>query len=267
MKNCFAPIYLGYAIMEYYEPVPTCYLGINHLVTLFFGIETLLFFQECIRPDQIEGNMPRIFIILNQISVSSLVIIIAAFPLNYYKTPECMSAQYRIVMSFLFIPMAFIVLVAVLVIILLCLYTMGKNWYYNKRRKSLEPELIQLLSSSLTSPDRLKEFYDNNKSILKETPLFPCEMVFYKDNFEAEFGLLPNKFDSHECPICYDAFDNETKVITFPKCDHMFHHYCLESWLKKARSCALCKTEFRENFAEALRDKAERSFIKVSNAN
>jgi hypothetical protein len=45
-----------------------------------------------------------------------------------------------------------------------------------------------------------------------------------------------------ECPICLEMFGpgGEIKVL---RCGHAFHKDCLEGWLQRSRTCALCREE------------------------
>lgn len=95
-------------------------------------------------------------------------------------------------------------------------------------------------------------------------PLLPEELTFFRDNFETDFAHVMNKFDSKECLICFEEFGPDTRIVTFPRCQHLYHYNCLQEWLKKKKACALCKEDFRMNFATALKEKAEKSFLKRS---
>jgi hypothetical protein len=48
------------------------------------------------------------------------------------------------------------------------------------------------------------------------------------------------------CPICIDSFDDKSDIRETP-CGHCFHSTCLEDWLRRARTCPLC----REDLAQA----------------
>jgi hypothetical protein len=41
-----------------------------------------------------------------------------------------------------------------------------------------------------------------------------------------------------ECPICYDQFNEGTKLI----CNHKFCNKCIKKWIKNNNSCPYCKT-------------------------
>jgi hypothetical protein len=41
------------------------------------------------------------------------------------------------------------------------------------------------------------------------------------------------------CSICLE--DNTPNEVSIFKCQHQFHEKCIENWLKKKRSCPLCR--------------------------
>jgi Ring finger domain len=49
------------------------------------------------------------------------------------------------------------------------------------------------------------------------------------------------------CVVCHQPFVENADADGAPRiikaCSHMFHHKCLEDWLKKSRSCPLCRSK------------------------
>ena len=46
--------------------------------------------------------------------------------------------------------------------------------------------------------------------------------------------------DTSECHICLSNFSKSDKITIFP-CTHMFHSFCVESWLNKKDFCPVCQ--------------------------
>lgn len=44
------------------------------------------------------------------------------------------------------------------------------------------------------------------------------------------------------CPICIDAFDADSPIRE-TGCGHVFHEECLQDWLRRARTCPLCRED------------------------
>jgi hypothetical protein len=43
------------------------------------------------------------------------------------------------------------------------------------------------------------------------------------------------------CGICLESMTNETLVVDFPSCGHIFHAHCLLPWFIRARTCPTCR--------------------------
>lgn len=59
---------------------------------------------------------------------------------------------------------------------------------------------------------------------------------------EALFGDEDDKLYSAECAICLGAWEPDDVIKATP-CRHAFHEECLGSWLRTARTCALCRQD------------------------
>ncbi|QDZ20348.1 NEP1-interacting protein-like [Chloropicon primus] len=66
-------------------------------------------------------------------------------------------------------------------------------------------------------------------------------------------GLSPNELKeipyekastTHgQCTICFESFKAGEHVRILPHCNHTFHARCLDPWLRKKRSCPLCRSD------------------------
>ncbi len=62
-------------------------------------------------------------------------------------------------------------------------------------------------------------------------------IIVNKDEDEGE----KNKHKENECSICLTSFnETEEKQVTL-KCNHIFHEACIETWIKTATTCPLCR--------------------------
>ena len=48
------------------------------------------------------------------------------------------------------------------------------------------------------------------------------------------------KYDENKCSICYESYDDGDKLIIL-KCNHNYHETCINSWIKKCKSCPICR--------------------------
>ena len=56
--------------------------------------------------------------------------------------------------------------------------------------------------------------------------------------------------NSDDCPICWDKMETGRKL----PCGHLFHNYCLRSWLEQDTSCPTCRKSLRNHQIESPRD-------------
>lgn len=69
---------------------------------------------------------------------------------------------------------------------------------------------------------------------------------------------LGNKLDeklieNDVCIICMSDFCNEDLKMDLPVCEHEYHWYCIEQWLKVKPSCPYCRAAIRVNLLKDLR--------------
>lgn len=259
-RNFLSVIYLGFAIFEAFQDVPTtCYVSQYALVLAYFGADTILLLQEKFKPD-LESGVE----LLKQISNTSMLLLVAVYPINYIKTPTCMSSALRMLLFIYLVPIILVMIIAVVFLIGYFAYFASIFAYAKLTENYIKKQIVELLKKSLFDADALLEFYGRHSFLLQRMPLLDEEFAYYRDNFESEFQNAVNKFKSGECSICYDEFQPETKVVGYPRCFHLYHFQCLYDWLMKKKICAVCKLDFRISLALALKDRSQSGFIKVS---
>lgn len=48
--------------------------------------------------------------------------------------------------------------------------------------------------------------------------------------------------EQHRCPVCLLDYELDEEVLKLP-CTHVFHQDCIETWLKQANTCCVCRHE------------------------
>ncbi|CAH2036438.1 unnamed protein product, partial [Thlaspi arvense] len=43
------------------------------------------------------------------------------------------------------------------------------------------------------------------------------------------------------CPICLEEYEDDHEIRRLKKCGHVFHRFCIDSWLTRHRSCPSCR--------------------------
>jgi hypothetical protein len=60
-----------------------------------------------------------------------------------------------------------------------------------------------------------------------------------------------------KCIICLEEFKNKEKVTALP-CIHFFHTPCIKDWVKKQKSCPICKFELtQENLNQKMKENSK----------
>lgn len=55
--------------------------------------------------------------------------------------------------------------------------------------------------------------------------------------YKKEDGL----FTCTDCSVCLGEFQEDESIKILPKCCHVFHVYCIDTWLKTHLNCPLCR--------------------------
>lgn len=54
-----------------------------------------------------------------------------------------------------------------------------------------------------------------------------------------------------ECAVCLCEFEDDDTLRLLPKCDHVFHHDCIDMWLASHTTCPVCRTNLSPAAATA----------------
>ncbi|CAK9169367.1 unnamed protein product [Ilex paraguariensis] len=106
--------------------------------------------------------------------------------------------------------------IAVLVMIHFCIVGRVFSRSYNNGDIADQIEMRITRSPSMSSED------------IKELPCFHYKV-------ERENSPL-------ECAVCLENFMVGDKCRLLPKCNHIFHAECIDSWLLKTAACPICRT-------------------------
>ena len=62
-----------------------------------------------------------------------------------------------------------------------------------------------------------------------------------------ELSLYRANGDENMCTICRTDIQENTIIRKINGCGHMFHHNCLDNWLKNHHTCPVCRHSLRTN--------------------
>jgi hypothetical protein len=46
-----------------------------------------------------------------------------------------------------------------------------------------------------------------------------------------------------DCAVCLEPFEPDDRCRRLPRCEHIFHAPCVDSWLRKSRLCPVCRAD------------------------
>ncbi|KAI4321417.1 hypothetical protein MLD38_034800 [Melastoma candidum] len=65
-------------------------------------------------------------------------------------------------------------------------------------------------------------------------------------------GHKINKAVSLECAVCLNEFQDEETLRLIPKCCHVFHPVCIDSWLLSHTTCPVCRADLTPKPGEVI---------------
>ncbi|KAI4388713.1 hypothetical protein MLD38_001018 [Melastoma candidum] len=65
-------------------------------------------------------------------------------------------------------------------------------------------------------------------------------------------GHKINKAVSLECAVCLNEFEDEETLRLIPKCCHVFHPVCIDSWLSSHTTCPVCRADLTPKPGEVI---------------
>jgi len=72
------------------------------------------------------------------------------------------------------------------------------------------------------------------------------ERLETKDYARSFAGVLVGS-QNQSCPICFEDYEEDDKVISLPQCEHTFHPECVRRWLSKTSLCPICRKGVRRD--------------------
>ncbi|KAL0489957.1 E3 ubiquitin-protein ligase [Acrasis kona] len=109
---------------------------------------------------------------------------------------------------------------------------------------NIRPDIQQLMQREITSEDyELLLQLDENESNRKGVPLFAI------NNMPDRVAQPGEQFDDC-CPICLEAMEEGQQVKGLENCSHLFHKICIDMWLARSNSCAVCNCTVFYNLDE-----------------
>lgn len=154
-----------------------------------------------------------------------------------------------------------------IIFLVLCISSIAIFVSYNKKKRMerMRKEMEAMYTRVLDPKFDIDGFIERNRESLIEVPFNKKDSVLLVDICGRAYprnqdDLDPN--DRQDCPVCIGTFEKDERVIDHPKCNHLFHHECLLTWLEKDEKvgvCPNCKGNTRLSLFEHIAAKRKES--------
>lgn len=114
------------------------------------------------------------------------------------------------------------------------------------RNKIERQKLLGLQENEKKLEESLKTLKDQLAE--KQELLVQQQEVTRKAEEMAEKILVEQMEDEFTCIICHELFIRATTLV----CSHSFCDFCLKSWLKKKKTCPICRTDVKGTFVRSI---------------
>ena len=94
--------------------------------------------------------------------------------------------------------------------------------------------LLGLSEEDIAEGPRIPQSAENNVALLNPTVI---DTTKHPGSF----------FEKAVCPICWESFSMEQRVVYFPGCEHVFHEPCIKAWARAHNTCPTCRRNLPES--------------------
>jgi len=123
-------------------------------------------------------------------------------------------------------------------------YMKVRNWWRIRRFRNQMRRLNILASEG--DFEALNTLLLENGDINNQVGLLPNDIEkLERKDFAKSFADMLTGSENQTCPICFDDYKVNDKVIKLPQCEHTFHPQCVTGWLLKTPLCPMCRGNVR----------------------
>lgn len=226
------------------EQLKTCYLPVHiWVVGEWIGIicGVLLIVSAAARYE-IGSTFAIIFVVVFGIwNFSGAIIIIASL----ISTPTCMPYMVSRGLGGFAV---FLIVMTVLGVCMLCTQGIGAfNSHFVNRRENIR-RMEEIEAGNLDAGQLVR----NNRG-LDNAPLFADELAKLVQYCTSDYNPQQRRPGEDTCcAVCMDDFQEHTRVLNFPICEHIFHESCIMEWLKTRSTCPMCRQGVRSSLYQKI---------------
>ncbi|CAH8368461.1 unnamed protein product [Eruca vesicaria subsp. sativa] len=124
------------------------------------------------------------------------------------------------------IMLASVIILFVAVILILCFHSYAR-WLFQRQNRRIRRRITAHLRS-LSAAQSSSSLSPLDPTVLEKIPIFV-------------YSFKTHNSPPEECSVCLSEFEEEDEGRVLPKCGHVFHVECIDTWFRSRSSCPLCR--------------------------
>ncbi|RID47759.1 hypothetical protein BRARA_I04330 [Brassica rapa] len=127
------------------------------------------------------------------------------------------------------IMLASVIILFVAVILILCFHSYAR-WLFRRQNRRIRRRISAHLRSlsAARDPTQSSSLSPLDPTVLEKIPIFV-------------YSAKTHKSPPEDCSVCLSEFEEEDEGRVLPKCGHVFHVDCIDTWFRSRSSCPLCR--------------------------
>ncbi|KAL0653247.1 hypothetical protein Bca4012_095938 [Brassica carinata] len=127
------------------------------------------------------------------------------------------------------IMLASVIILFLAVILILCFHSYAR-WLFRRQNRRIRRRISAHLRSlsAARDPTQSSALSPLDPTVLEKIPIFV-------------YSAKTHKSPPEDCSVCLSEFEEEDEGRVLPKCGHVFHVDCIDTWFRSTSSCPLCR--------------------------